>query len=309
LEAAKEFAPGTALHASTQTGIVSAATALAYCRLGFKRLILARELRLEEIKKIRAAIPSEVALEAFVHGAMCMAFSGRCLISEYLVSRSADRGDCAQPCRWSYSLQEESRLGEYFPVFEDERGTYILNSRDLCMIRHIPALMEAGVSSFKLEGRAKAPYYCGAVTSAYRRAIDAYAEHLAEGAEESYVLSEEIAGEVEKVSHRIYSTGFYLGGFPGQEISNGGYVRGYTLIGEVTGQSDNWLYFRLKNRLLQGDVLDLLRPRLPSLTITACAIRNGVGALTPLANHAEMLYSIPCSVTVSPGSFLRMKSN
>ena len=173
-EMAKQYAPKVDLHVSTQAGIVNYATANAFYNMGAKRVVLARELPLEEIAEIRAKIPKDLEIECFVHGAMCVSFSGRCLISSYLTGRDANRGDCAQPCRWKYHLYEENRQGQYFPVEETDKGTFLYNSRDLCMIEHIPELVKAGISSLKIEGRAKSAYYAAVITNAYRVAIDAY---------------------------------------------------------------------------------------------------------------------------------------
>lgn len=174
LQLAKKYAPDVEIHVSTQAGIVNYAAANAYYEMGASRVVTARELSLEEIKTIRENCPEELEIEAFVHGAMCMSFSGRCILSDYLTGRDANRGDCAQPCRWKYSLVEEKRPGEYFSINEEKDGTYIFNSRDLCMINHIPELVAAGINSFKIEGRAKSEYYTAAVTHAYRAAIDEY---------------------------------------------------------------------------------------------------------------------------------------
>ena len=203
---AKKYAPRLALHVSTQFGVINSAAANSLYDLGADTVVLARETPLEDIRKIRKNTPKELRLEAFVHGAMCVSFSGRCLLSNYLTGRDANRGQCAQPCRWKYHLMEETRPGEYFEISEDG-GTHIMNSRDMCMIEHIPELLDAGVSSFKIEGRMKSSYYAAVVTNAYRQAIDAAAE--------GRTLDRLWVEETEMVSHRPYSTGFYYG-YPGQ---------------------------------------------------------------------------------------------
>ena len=201
----KKYTPDMEIHMSTQTGIVNYVTANELYNMGAKRVVLARELSLDEVAEIRAKSPADMEIEVFVHGAMCVSFSGRCLLSSYLVNRDANRGQCAQPCRWGYHLMEEKREGQYFPIFEDEKGTYILNSKDMCMIDHIDKLVKAGVTSLKIEGRAKSAYYVSVITNAYRMAVDWYKEHP-----DDYKLPDYIRDEVFKVSHRDYCTGFFF---------------------------------------------------------------------------------------------------
>ena len=212
----KRYAPHVQVHVSTQAGVTNYQSAQAWYDLGASRVILARELTLEEIREIRARTPRELEIEAFVHGAMCVSYSGRCLLSNYMTGRDASRGACAQPCRYKYALMEEKRPGEYFPVYEENGETFILNSRDMCMIDHVPELLEAGLDSLKIEGRAKSAYYAALTTAAYRHAIDA--------AEEGRPLEQTWRDEVEKVSHRHYSTGFYYG-YPGQFTEDSRYIR------------------------------------------------------------------------------------
>ena len=244
MEIVRREAPGLSIHVSVQAGVVNSATARAFYDLGASRVVLARELSLEEIAAIRANTPSELELEAFVHGAMCVSVSGRCLLSSYMTGRDANRGDCAQPCRWSYALMEEKRPGQYFEIGEGERGSYILNANDLCMAAHLDRLAAAGVDSFKLEGRAKSHYYTAVVTAAYRGAVDAY---LADPAH--YALPDWVAEELEKISHRPYSTGFYFGRpAQGQTYPDAGYIRAYTVAGIAEGCRDGLLCFRVKNK-------------------------------------------------------------
>ena len=207
LAIAKQAAPEVEVHISTQAGIVNYAAANAFYQMGAKRIVTARELSLDEIKMIRDHTPPELEIEAFVHGAMCMSFSGRCILSDYMVGRDANRGDCAQPCRWKYHLMEETRPGQYFPINQEENGTYIFNSKDLCMIEHIPELVAAGVDSFKIEGRAKSAYYTAVVTHAYRQALDAYFAHPSP----DFRVPDWVLAEMEKMSHRVYTTGFNFG--------------------------------------------------------------------------------------------------
>ena len=202
----REVAPELDIHVSTQANNTNYASANMWYKLGAKRVILARDLSFEEIKEIRSKTPSDMEIECFVHGAMCVSYSGRCLLSNYLTHRDSNRGACSHPCRWKYYLMEEKRPGEYMPVFENERGTFIFNSKDLCMIEHIPELMDAGVTSFKIEGRVKNELYIATVVKAYRDAVDAYFEN-----KDNYKVNEDILTELTKVSHREYTDGFYFG--------------------------------------------------------------------------------------------------
>ncbi|MBQ4100542.1 MAG: U32 family peptidase, partial [Oscillospiraceae bacterium] len=206
LMAAKKHLPDMEIHISTQAGIVNYLTANEFYNMGAKRVVLARELSLDEIKQIRDKTPPELDIEAFVHGAMCVSFSGRCLLSSYLIGRDANRGECAQPCRWSYRLVEEKRPDLYFPIEETQKGTYILNAKDLCMIEHIDKLVEAGITSLKIEGRAKSAYYVSVVANAYRLAVDEYLKNPV-----TYKTPDWLVTEVQKVSHRQYSNGFFFG--------------------------------------------------------------------------------------------------
>ena len=229
LSLVKKFAPDMEIHMSTQTGIVNYVTANELYNMGVKRVVVARELSLEEIAEIRAKTPADLDIEAFVHGAMCVSFSGRCLLSQYLVSRDANRGECAQPCRWGYHLMEEKRTDEFYPIFEDEKGTYILNAKDLCMIDHLDKIAKAGVTSLKIEGRAKSSYYVSIVTNAYRMAVD-----ILKKDPDNYKLPEWIREEVFKVSHRKYCTGFFFGHPKDcQYYENSGYIREYDVAAIV----------------------------------------------------------------------------
>ncbi|MBQ9248998.1 MAG: U32 family peptidase [Oscillospiraceae bacterium] len=251
LELAKRYAPRVARHVSTQLGVINSATANALYELGADTVVLARETRLEDIRKIRANTAPELRLEAFVHGAMCVSFSGRCLLSNYMTGRDANRGQCAQPCRWKYHLVEETRQGEYFEITEDG-GTHILNSRDMRMIEHIPELLEAGVSSFKIEGRMKSAYYTAIVTNAYRQAIDA--------AVAGEALDPVWVAETDTVSHRPYSTGFYFGD-PGQYYPDSMYdstAEVMAVVQSCNGEGDAILTQR--NKFYKGDTLELVRP-------------------------------------------------
>ena len=241
----KKYAPDMEIHVSTQAGIVNFVTANEFYNMGAKRVVLARELSLEEIAEIRAKTPKELEIEAFVHGAMCVSFSGRCLLSQYLVNRDANRGECAQPCRWGYHLMEEKRENEFYPIFEDEKGSYILNAKDLCMIDHIDKLAKAGVNSFKIEGRAKSAYYVSVVTNAYRKAMDIYKQNP-----DDYQLPQWIHDEVFKVSHRAYCTGFFFGHPKDcQYYENSGYIRDYDVVAVVEECRDGRIYAQQRNNL------------------------------------------------------------
>lgn len=288
---AKRVVPEMEVHISTQTGIVNYLTARELYHMGAKRVVLARELRLDEIRAIRDNTPPELEIECFVHGAMCMSFSGRCVLSNYLVNRDANRGECAQPCRWGYHLMEEKRPGQYFPVFEDEKGTYILNAKDLCMIEHIPELCQAGITSFKIEGRAKSFYYVAVVTNAYRQAVDRY-----EANPEGFVLPAWIEEETRKVSHRQYSTGFYYGRpEDGQFYESGGYVRNWDVVAVVDRQEGDTLFCTQRNKFLVGDQLELLIPGREPLPFAVREIVDEEGQSQPSACHAMMKFSMPAA--------------
>lgn len=297
---AQKTAPNLDIHISTQAGIANYATANAFFEAGAQRVILARELTLDEISEIRSKAPSSLEIEAFVHGSMCVSFSGRCLLSSYLTNRDANRGDCSQPCRWKYALNEATRPGQYFPIFEQNSETHILNSRDMCMIEHIPALLSAGIESFKIEGRAKSAYYTAVVVNAYRRAIDAYFENP-----ENFILPEWIKDEMNKVSHREYSTGFFFGNEPGQIYENGGYIRDYQVAAVVEDYYGGCLCLSQRNKFFAGDELDVLAPGIDPFLIKAEVIYNGNGEEIPSAPHAEMKLKIPFDRPLPKGTLLR----
>lgn len=252
IDLAKRYAPKVELHVSTQAGITNYAAANAFYQLGAKRVVLARETTMEEIAEIRAKTPKDLEIEAFVHGAMCMSFSGRCLLSNYMAGRDANRGACAQPCRWKYALVEEKRPGQYMPIYQEGEGSYILNSKDMCMVRHLPELLRAGVTSLKIEGRAKSSYYVAVTTNAYRWALDELEQHP------DTPVSPWIVEELDKISHRPYSTGFYLGGEPGQETVQGGYVRNYEVIAVCEDYHDGIAILSQRNRFFRGETADVL---------------------------------------------------
>ena len=305
LAIAKQAAPEVEVHISTQAGIVNYAAANAFYQMGAKRIVTARELSLDEIKMIRDHTPPELEIEAFVHGAMCMSFSGRCILSDYMVGRDANRGDCAQPCRWKYHLMEETRPGQYFPINQEENGTYIFNSKDLCMIEHIPELVAAGVDSFKIEGRAKSAYYTAVVTHAYRQAMDAYFAHPSP----DFRVPDWVLAEMEKMSHRVYTTGFNFGPLQnGQELNTGGYVRNWDVCALYRDQQGNRLIVDQRNRFFEGDVLEVLEPGQKPYTLTVRdLVREADGTHTEVANKATEVYSFAVDRPVSPDAILRRK--
>ena len=296
----KKHAPKLKAHISTQASVSNYQAAAAWHELGASRVILARELSLDEIREIRAKTPRELEIEAFVHGAMCVSYSGRCLLSNYMTGRDANRGACAQPCRYQYALVEEKRPGEYFPIGEDAGGAYIMNSKDMCMIDHIPELIDAGLDSLKIEGRAKSAYYAAVVTGAYRHAIDA--------ALDGRPLDPVWRDEVEKVSHRPYSTGFYFGE-PGQHTSHSRYVRDWQIMAVVTSCApDGTALCELRNKLSAGDELELVGPGLKPVPVTVEGLTDGDGLPIPEARKPQMPFYLKLPVQAPPLSLLRRKA-
>ena len=296
----KKHAPRVKAHISTQASVSNYQAAAAWYELGASRVILARELSLDEIREIRAKTPRELEIEAFVHGAMCVSYSGRCLLSNYMTGRDANRGACAQPCRYQYALVEEQRPGEYFPIGEDAGGAYIMNSKDMCMIDHIPELIDAGLDSLKIEGRAKSAYYAAVVTGAYRHAIDA--------ALAGRPLDPVWRDEVEKVSHRPYSTGFYFGE-PGQHTSHSRYVRDWQIMAVVTSCApDGTALCELRNKLSAGDELELVGPGLKPVPVTVEGLTDGDGLPIPEARKPQMPFYFRLPIQAPPLSLLRRKA-
>ena len=297
LALAAAHAPHVERHISTQASVVNYQSARAWHQLGAKRVILARELSLDEIREIRDKTPPELELEVFAHGAMCVSYSGRCLLSNYMTGRDANRGACAQPCRYQYALVEEKRPGEYFPVYEDEKGTYIMNSRDMCMIDHLPDLIAAGVDSVKIEGRAKSAYYAAIVTGAYRHCID---DVLA-----GRPLDPVWRAEVEKVSHRHYSTGFFYGQ-PGQFTQDARYIRDWQVVAEVVSCDQTGLATAsLRNKFAQGDAIELVGPDVRPVAFTAPMMADETGAPLEEPRHPQMKFQIQLPCYAPPHSFLR----
>ena len=293
----KKHAPRVKAHISTQASVSNYQAAAAWYELGASRVILARELSLDEIREIRAKAPRELEIEAFVHGAMCVSYSGRCLLSNYMTGRDANRGACAQPCRYQYALVEEKRPGEYFPVFEDDQGTYILNSRDMCMIDHLGDLCDAGLSSLKIEGRAKSAYYAAIVTAGYRHVLD----DVCAGRDPDPVWRD----EVEHVSHRPYSTGFYYGP-PGQYYATSRYVREWQVAAVVTDcDSAGHAALSLRNKFRAGDTVEIVGPDLRPFSMTVPEMRDEAGAPLEEPRTPQMQFHMDLPRPVPPFSLVR----
>lgn len=299
IDLAKRYAPKVELHVSTQAGITNYAAANAFYQLGAKRVVLARETTMEEIAEIRAKTPKDLEIEAFVHGAMCMSFSGRCLLSNYMAGRDANRGACAQPCRWKYALVEEKRPGQYMPIYQEGEGSYILNSKDMCMVRHLPELLRAGVTSLKIEGRAKSSYYVAVTTNAYRWALDELEQHP------DSPVSPWIVEELDKISHRPYSTGFYLGGEPGQETVQGGYVRNYEVIAVCEDYHDGIAILSQRNRFFRGETADVLEVGEQPFDLPLDELFDQDGQPIESAPHATMTVLLKTERPLKRGAILR----
>ena len=297
----KENAPGMEIHFSTQVGIMNYVTANAAYALGAKRIVLARETSLEDIIEIREKTPKDLDIEAFVHGAMCMSFSGRCLLSQYLNGRDANRGECSQPCRWQYQLVEKSRPDKYFDINETEEGTYIMNANDLCMAPYIDMLAKAGITSLKIEGRAKSFYYVASVTSAYRQALDAYAKNP-----DDFLCPIPVLEELTKTSHRRYSTGFYFGRENATQTTDSStYIREWDLLGVVEKWENGTLYCSQRGKFVLGDNLEILQPNGTVIPFTPIKIFDEEGNEIENTAHSMMPYSVPCESEIAPLSIIR----
>ena len=294
---AGKYAPRCERHISTQQSIANYECAKAWYDLGAKRVVLARELSLPEIIGIRENTPKELEIETFGHGAMCVSYSGRCLLSNYMTGRDSNRGACAQPCRYQYALMEEKRPGEYFPVYEDEKGTYILNSRDMCTIDHLKELMDAGIDCIKIEGRAKSAYYAAIVTGAYRHVID----DICAGREIDKVWRD----EVDHVSHRIYSTGFYFGE-PGQYTENSRYIREWQIAAKVIACDEKGLALcSLNNKFRAGDELEVVGPDLRPFPIVAEGMTDTEGNALEEPRTPQMQFHMQLPKPVPAHSIIR----
>ena len=294
---AGKYAPHCERHISTQQSIANYECAQAWFDLGAQRVVLARECSLQEVAEIRRKVDPKLEIETFGHGAMCVSYSGRCLLSNYMTGRDSNRGACAQPCRYQYALMEEKRPGEYFPVFEDEKGTYILNSRDMCMIDHLKDLMDAGVDCIKIEGRAKSAYYAAIVTGAYRHCID----DVAAGRPVDPVWRD----EVDHVSHRIYSTGFYYG-YPGQYTEHSRYIREWQIVAKVESCDETGLAVcSLNNKFKAGDQLEIVGPDLRPFTVTAPMMADLEGNALDEPRTPQMKFTLQLPKPVPALSMIR----
>ena len=294
---AGKYAPNCQRHISTQASICNFETARAWYDLGASRVILAREVGLEEIRTIREKTPRDLEIEAFVHGAMCVSYSGRCLLSNYMTGRDSSRGACAQPCRYQYALMEEKRPGEYFPIEEDEKGTYILNSRDMCMIDHLDDLCDAGLSSLKIEGRAKSAYYAAIVTGAYRHCLD----DVCAGREVDPVWR----AEVDHVSHRPYSTGFYYG-YPGQFYENSRYIREWQVVALVSDcDAEGNATLTLRNKFRTGDTVELVGPDSRPFSMVVGEMQDEEGRSIDEPRTPQMTFRIKLPRQVPPYTLVR----
>ena len=300
----REYLPHAALHVSTQAGVVSSASALAWHRLGASRVVLAREVSLAEIREIRRALPPEIEIETFVHGSMCVSFSGRCLLSNALVGRDANRGACAQPCRWNYTIREEKRPDTPLPVEQTEEGTFIMSSKDLCMIAHIPELLEAGISSFKIEGRMKSAYYTAVVTNAYRAVMDAYIKDR-----ENYTFDERWQRELDSVSHREYCTGYYFDSPQdnAQTCTRPGYLREKAYLAVCCGYDaeSGTAAFIQRNKTSVGEAVEIISPGLPGRGFVIERMAGAQGEPLSSAPHPFMEFTVPVPFAVREGDIMR----
>ena len=306
MDIVKEVAPNLEIHISTQANNVNYGTVKAWYRLGAKRVILARDLSFDEIAEIRENISPDEEIEAFVHGAMCISYSGRCLLSNYLTKRDANMGACAHPCRWKYHLVEEQRPGEYMPVVENDRGTFIFNSKDLCMIEYIPELVKSGINSFKIEGRVKNELYVATVVKAYRQAIDAYYANP-----EGYKFDVGLLDELKKVSYREYTTGFFNTRPTGDEQVYGSstYIQDYTIVGVVKEYDEETKVATIeqRNRFFKGDEIEFLSPDTPNFAFIVREMTDGDGNIIDVAPHAQMTVKMKVEMPVGEYTILRKK--
>ncbi len=305
LDACKTYAPQIDVHLSTQVGITNYAAATAAYKMGAKRVVLARELSLQDIAIIRDKTPPELELEAFVHGAMCVSVSGRCLLSTYLTGRDSNRGQCAQPCRWKYYLHEENRPGSMYEIGEGKDGTYILNANDLCTAPFLDLICKAGVDSLKIEGRAKTFYYVASVTAAYRQALDQY---LADPMNDNFELAPQTLDELTRTSHRHYSPGFFFGPEAArQSTDSAAYLREWEFVGTVESWENGVAHCQQRGKWSLGDTLEVLCPDGRSIPLTPEWIENEAGERVQSTPHAMELYTIP-TPELPPMSLLRKKN-
>ena len=295
-------APELEIHVSTQANCLNYAAACAYYDMGATRVVLGREMSLAEIRELRRRTPAELELEAFVHGAMCMSYSGRCMISAYLTSRSANKGACTQSCRWTYHLMEEKRPGEYFPVEEDEHGMTILSSFDMNCLGFLDQIMDAGVTSFKLEGRMKSPYYVATVTNAYRKRIDGILDSSADAAQVALLQR-----ELNAASHRPYASGFYFGEMKRHGSDDGSYLQDCNFVGVVRGVENGRIAVEVRNRIFEGDRIEILSPDSLDASFVARNILDNAGAAVTAATRPSEIYTMACDAPASEGDLLRVR--
>lgn len=302
----RELAPELPIHVSTQANNTNYRSALMWHSLGASRIVLGREMSFDEIREFRKNIPPELELEVFVHGAMCISYSGRCLLSNYMTGRNSNMGACAHPCRWNYTLMEEKRPGEYFDVEENERGTFIFNSKDLCMIEHIPELCQSGITSLKIEGRVKTAFYVATIVGAYRREIDRYFADP-----NGYVFDPNELSELCKISHRPYTTGFFFGrpGADAQVYETSSYIRDYELIGIVTAYDEKTKRMSVtqRNRFFEGDEIEIMQPGKPYIATKAESMQNEDGEPITVAPHPEQILTMSAPERVCVGAMIRKK--
>ncbi len=300
----KNAVPNMEIHISTQASVTNYETVMFWYNLGARRVVLARELSFEEIKAITKRLPEDMDIETFVHGAMCMSYSGRCLISNYMLDRDANRGDCAQPCRYKYNLVEETRPGEFFPVFEDDEGTFIMNSKDLCMINRLPEMIDAGINSLKIEGRVKGIYYVATVIRSYRMALDEYYKDP-----ENYKFDEKYLDEIKKASYRDFTSGFF-DGKPrenAQVYTTNSYIRGYDFLGMVLDYNEDTKMATIeqRNRMFLGDEIEIFGPGRDFITQKIEYMTNDKDEEIEVAPHAQQIIKIRMDQPVSEYYMLR----
>jgi putative protease len=288
--------PKLELHVSTQASCTNYAAAMTWYELGAKRIVLAREMTIDEIRKLKKNVPDDLELEAFVHGAMCMAYSGRCLLSSAILGRSGNRGDCAQPCRWKYALVEETRPNQSFPIVEEGNTSYVLSSRDLCCVGLLDELIDAGVTSLKIEGRMKTEYYVAVVVNAYRRVLD------------GTMTVEDAQRELNSVSHRPYTTGFYHGELPQDHSNAGVYTQTHRFAGVVLACENGVATVMQRNRFVKGDALEVVSPTLINAVLHADDITDENGEPVEIANRVQQILRIRTDLALAPGDFLRIRA-
>ncbi len=300
----KESAPNMEIHISTQTNTTNYLSANFWYKMGVKRIVLARELSMNEIREIIEKIPPELEIETFIHGAMCISYSGRCLLSNYMTHRDANRGECAQSCRWKYNLVEEKRPGEYYPIYEDDQGTFIMNSKDLSMIEHIPELINSGIKSFKIEGRMKSPYYVATVVRAYRMVMDEYFRDP-----ENYMFNKKWLEEVKKASHRDHSTGFYYGKPTENEqlYTSSSYIRTYDFLGLVLDYDKDTgiATIEQRNRIFTGDKVEVFGPNMEHFDQVIEKMWNKENNEIDVAPHAQQIIKIKMDKPVEEWDIIR----